>query len=137
MSDTGVIDSDRPLISAHCVRVPVSDGHMSTVSVSFDDKPSHDDILDAWKHWVTLPQQLELPSAPKPFLKYFDEEDRPQTRLDRDEGNGMTITVGRLREDTVFDYRFIALSHNTLRGAAGGSVLTAELLCKEGWIEHH
>ena len=132
--ETGIADSERPVISAQCVRVPVSDGHLATVSVSFDEKPSADDILDAWKHWVTLPQQLDLPSAPKPFLKYFDEEDRPQTRLDRDEGNGMTITVGRLREDPVLDYRFIALSHNTLRGAAGGSVLTAELLCKEGWI---
>lgn len=131
----GIEPAKGPVFSAQCIRVPVSDGHLAAISVRFAQKPSREDILDAWKHWVTLPQQLSLPSAPKPFLKYFDEQDRPQTKLDRNEGNGMAVTVGRLREDPIMDYRFITLSHNTLRGAAGGSVLTAELLCKENYIE--
>lgn len=131
----GIEPAALPTISAQCIRVPVSDGHLAAVSVLFEEKPTKEDILDAWKHWSTLPQQLGLPSAPKPFLKYLEEEDRPQTKLDRNEGAGMTITMGRLREDPIMDYRFVALSHNTLRGAAGGSVLSAELLYKEGYIE--
>lgn len=135
VGEGGIVPAKGPVIAAQCLRVPVSDGHIAAVSVRFDKKPSYDEILSAWASFETLPQQLGLPSAPKPFLKYIDEPDRPQTRLDRDEGRGMAITIGRLRKDPVMDWRFVALSHNTLRGAAGGGVLTAELLCKEGWIE--
>ncbi len=131
----GVIVHGRsPIISAHCVRVAASDGHLATVSVRFDNKPSREQILAAWRDFSGLPQQLKLPSAPQPFLRYFEEPDRPQTRLDRDFEHGMGVTLGRLREDALFDYRFVGLSHNTLRGAAGGSVLSAELLCAQGYI---
>lgn len=123
-----------PRISSQCLRVPVGDGHMAAVSVSFDEKPSRQEILSAWQNYRTLPQMLDLPSAPTPFLNYFEQADRPQTRLDRDIGNGMGIAIGRLREDSIFDYRFVCLSHNTLRGAAGGGVLTAELLYRQGYI---
>ncbi|MCL1964849.1 MAG: aspartate-semialdehyde dehydrogenase [Firmicutes bacterium] len=133
-SEEGIKLAEAPVIGAQCIRVPVSDGHLAAVSVRFQAKPSREEILAAWNNWETLPQQLNLPSAPKPFLKYFEEENRPQTKLDRNEGRGMAVTIGRLREDPIFDWRFVALSHNTLRGAAGGGVLSAELLCKEGWI---
>ncbi len=129
-----IVSAEAPVISAHCVRVAASDGHLATVSVSFAEKPTAAQVLEAWRSFSALPQQLDLPSAPKPFLKYFDEPDRPQTRLDRDFERGMGITLGRLREDSLFDYRFIGLSHNTLRGAAGGAVLIAELLCAQGYI---
>jgi aspartate-semialdehyde dehydrogenase len=112
--------------------VPVSDGHLAAVSVSFARKPSKERILELWKGFEGKPQQLGLPSAPKPFLIYFAEDDRPQTRLDRGAGAGMGITIGRLREDRLLDWRFVCLSHNTIRGAAGGAVLTAELLKAEG-----
>lgn len=123
-----------PAITAQCVRVPVSDGHMAAVFVSFANKPSRDHILAAWKEYQGKPQKLGLPSAPTPFLHYFEDDARPQTRLDRDAGNGQAITIGRLREDSIFDWRFVALSHNTVRGAAGGAVLTAELLKAEGFL---
>jgi len=106
---------------------------MAAVSVSFKNKPSKEDILSAWNTPSPI-ENLELPSNPTPYLKYFEEADRPQTRLDRMLGNGMSISMGRLREDNIFDWRFVCLSHNTLRGAAGGAVLTAELLCKKGYI---
>jgi aspartate-semialdehyde dehydrogenase len=130
----GIVAAREPVISAQCIRVPASDGHMAAVFVSFDRTPSREEILARWKAFAGRPQQLELPSAPRPFLQYFEDESRPQTRLDRDAGNGMAVTIGRLRTDTLFDYRFVALSHNTVRGAAGGAVLTAELLTKDGWI---
>jgi len=131
----GMIEpASEPAISAHCVRVAVSDGHLATVSVSFAEKPSPEQMIAAWRSYTALPQRLCLPSAPKSFLHYFNEPDRPQTRLDRDLERGMGIALGRLREDPLFDYRFVGLSHNTLRGAAGGSVLTAELLCAQGYI---
>ncbi len=133
-AEEGIRMAASPVIAAQCLRVPVSDGHMAAVSVRFEQKPSREEILAAWAGFETLPQQLGLPSAPKPFLKYFEEDNRPQTKLDRSEGKGMTVSIGRLREDPISDYRFVALSHNTLRGAAGGAVLMAELLCKEGWI---
>lgn len=135
IGDTGIDNVKTPIISAQCLRVPISDGHMAAVSVRFDKKPSYEEILYAWQSWETVPQQLGLPSAPKPFLKYFPDHDRPQTKLDRLEGRGMAVSIGRLREDPVMDWRFVALSHNTLRGAAGGGILSAELLCKEGWIQ--
>lgn len=129
-----IVPTQTPVISAQCLRVPVSDGHMAAVSVSFRNKPSMEEIFEAWKTWETEAQRLELPSAPTPFIKYFDEPDRPQTKLDRDFENGMGVCTGRLREDNLFDYKFVCLSHNTLRGAAGGGVLSAEYLCKAGYI---
>lgn len=124
-----------PVISAQCLRVPVADGHMAAVSVSFEHKPDMQEILNRWHAYHTLAQQLELPSAPTPFIRYMEEPDRPQTRLDRDFERGMGITIGRLRPDPIFDYKFVCLSHNTLRGAAGGGVLSAELLCAQGYIQ--
>jgi aspartate-semialdehyde dehydrogenase len=129
-----IVAATTPVISAQCIRVPVSDGHLAAVSVAFERKPSRDQILSAWKEYGGKPQQLALPSAPRPFLQYFDDDSRPQTRLDRDAGRGQAITIGRLRPDPVLDWRFVALSHNTVRGAAGGAVLTAELLSAEGYL---
>ena len=123
-----------PAITAQCIRVPVSDGHMAAVFVAFERKPSRDQILSAWKEYAGKPQHLGLPSAPKPFLQYFEDDTRPQTRLDRDAGRGQAVTLGRLRPDPVFDWKFVALSHNTVRGAAGGAVLTAELLAADGYL---
>ena len=131
-----IVSAGTPVISAQCYRVPVSDGHMAAVSVSFDKKPPRDEILDRWKAFKGAPQELNLPSAPKQFLTYFEEDNRPQTRLDRDLERGMGVSLGRLREDSIFDYKFAALAHNTVRGAAGGAVLTAELLCAQGYIPH-
>ncbi len=123
-----------PVISAQCIRVPATDGHLAAVSVSFDKKPEMNEILDRWNHFETEAQRLSLPSAPTPFLQYFEDPSRPQTRLDRDFQRGMGVCIGRLRPDSLFDYKFVCLSHNTLRGAAGGGVLTAELLCAKGFI---
>ncbi|MSS70240.1 MAG: aspartate-semialdehyde dehydrogenase [Candidatus Latescibacteria bacterium] len=134
VADGRIVNADLPVISAQCIRVPVSDGHLAAVSVSFERKPPKGEILERWRTFEGKPQRLGLPSAPKPFLIYFDEENRPQTRLDRDAGNGMAVTLGRLREDHLFDYQFVALSHNTVRGAAGGAILTAELLKAEGYL---
>ena len=130
-----IVPIKSPLISAQCIRVPVTDGHMAATSVSFETKPTVEEVLECWHHFEVDQRAVSLPSSPKPFITYFEEEDRPQTRLDRDAGNGMGITLGRLREDNVFDYKFIALSHNTVRGAAGGGVLMAELLKQEGYIQ--
>ncbi len=131
----GVIEqAGKPLISSQCIRVPVTDGHMAAVFVQFAKKPPKEKILELWKAFEGKPQRLGLPSAPKPFLTYFTEDNRPQTRLDRDAGGGMGVTIGRLRDDLMLDYRFVCLSHNTLRGAAGGAVLTAELLKAEGHL---
>ena len=136
VEDGKIVKADAPVISAQCYRVAAADGHMAAVSVSFDRKPSKEEILKRWREFKGLPQTLELPSAPRQFLNYFEEENRPQTRLDRDIEGGMGVSIGRLREDSIFDYKFVSLSHNTLRGAAGGAVLLAELLCAEGYIEH-
>ncbi|MBQ4121434.1 MAG: aspartate-semialdehyde dehydrogenase [Clostridia bacterium] len=130
-----IVKANAPLITTQCIRVPVSDGHTSAVFVSFEEKPSKEDILAAWDSYEGIPQKLKLPSAPEKFLTYFEEDNRPQAKLDRDIYNGMGITLGRLREDTVFDYKFVGLSHNTVRGAAGGAVLIAELLCKKGYFD--
>ena len=131
----GIVAAREPVISAQCIRVPASDGHLAAVFVQFEKKASKEEILALWKGFAGRPQQLGLPSAPSPFLQYFEDEARPQTRLDRDAGKGMAVTIGRLRPDSLFDWRFVALSHNTVRGAAGGAVLTAELLTKDGWIQ--
>ncbi len=129
-----IVTAKAPQITAQCIRVPVSDGHMAAVFVEFETKPSREQILSAWKEFSGKPQQLKLPSAPTPFLHYFEEDNRPQTKLDRDAGNGQAVSIGRLREDEMFDWRFVALSHNTVRGAAGGAVLTAELLKADGYL---
>ncbi len=127
--------ADSPVITAQCLRVPVSDGHTAAVFVSFDKKPTKEEILQAWAEFAGEPQKLALPSAPKQFLHYFEENDRPQAKLDRNLENGMAVSVGRLREDILFDYKFVCLSHNTLRGAAGGAVLMAELLAAKGYFD--
>ncbi len=129
-----IVKASSPIITTQCIRVPVSDGHTAAVFVSFDRKPSKEEIIERWNSFRGLPQELNLPSAPKQFIKYFEEDNRPQTSLDRDYERGMGICVGRLREDTVYDYKFVGLSHNTLRGAAGGGVLTAELLTAQKYI---
>ena len=137
----GHIDGDKivpattPSITAQCLRVPVSDGHMGAVFVSFDKKPTKEEILKTWKEFHGPAQDLDLPSAPKQFLHYFEEDDRPQPKLDRMLENGMAVSIGRLREDTQYDYKFVCLSHNTLRGAAGGAVLLAELLAVKGYFD--
>ncbi|HHV58705.1 MAG TPA: aspartate-semialdehyde dehydrogenase [Clostridiaceae bacterium] len=135
VAENGITTAEKPVISAQCIRVPVSDGHLAAVSVIFETKPSKSDILRAWEEFEGKPQKLGLPNAPKKFIKYLEDESRPQTHLDRDFERGMGITVGRLREDPIFDYKFVCLSHNTLRGAAGGAVLIAELLKAEGYLE--
>jgi len=134
LQDGRIVKATAPTITAQCVRVPVSDGHMAAVFVRFETKPARDEILAAWREFAGPPQSLGLPSAPSPFLHYFEENERPQTRLDRDAGHGQGVTIGRLRPDAIFDWRFVALSHNTIRGAAGGAVLTAELLKAQGYL---
>ena len=126
-----IIKAQNPLITTQCIRVPVTDGHLAAVFVSFENKPSKEEILELWQNY----KGLDLPSAPKQFIKYFEEDNRPQTKLDRDAENGMGITVGRLREDLLYDYKFVCLSHNTVRGAAGGAVLMAEYLMANGYIK--
>ena len=133
--DGEIVSATTPVITSQCIRVPVTDGHLAAVFVKFDKKPTREEILEAWASYSGKPQALALPSAPKQFLTYFEEENRPQTRLDRDLYGGMGVTLGRLREDAIFDYRFVGLSHNTLRGAAGGAVLIAELLYREGYLK--
>jgi aspartate-semialdehyde dehydrogenase len=129
-----IVNAEKPIISAQCLRVAASDGHMAAVSVRFAKKVTKEQILERWANYETEAQRLELPSAPKPFLQYFEDPSRPQTRLDRDFQNGFGVSIGRLREDKIFDWRFVCLSHNTIRGAAGGGILTAELLCRKGYI---
>ena len=130
-----IVSSESPRFTAQCLRVPVSDGHMGAVFVRFENKPSKEEILQAWKEFHGPAQDLELPSAPKQFLHYFEENDRPQPKLDRMLENGMAVSIGRLREDNQYDYKFVCLSHNTLRGAAGGAVLLAELLAAKGYFD--
>lgn len=131
-----IVKADAPAITAQCLRVPVSDGHTAAVFVKFADgkKPTIEQIKADWADFKGRPQELELPSAPKQFIHYFEEPDRPQAKLDRELEGGMAVSMGRLRPDTQYDYKFVGLSHNTLRGAAGGGVLLAELLCAEGYI---
>ena len=130
-----IVNSATPKLTAQCLRVPVSDGHMAAVFVSFDKKPTKEEILEKWQNFAGRAQELNLPSAPKQFLHYFTEDNMPQTKLQRNLENGMAVSIGRLREDSQYDYKFVCLSHNTLRGAAGGAVLLAELLCAEGYID--
>ena len=134
LEDGVITPADSPAITSQCIRVPASDGHMAAVFIAFQDKPGINEVIRLWQEFSGHPQELSLPSAPKRFLHYFEEDNRPQTGLDRMLENGMAVSLGRLRPDSQYDYRFIGLSHNTLRGAAGGAVLLAELLCAENYI---
>ncbi len=129
-----IVPAKEPVITTQCLRVPVTDGHMAAVFVKFDKKPTKEEILEEWKNFRGKPQTLGLPSAPEQFITYFEEDNRPQTGVDRDLYGGMGVSCGRLREDALYDYKFVGLSHNTLRGAAGGAVLIAELLYREGYL---
>lgn len=126
---------DKPVISAQCYRVPVLEGHMASVAVSFSDPPTKEQILEAWQNFQGAEIARDLPSSPKQKITYYEENDRPQTRLDVMTENGMGFMASRLREDPIFDFKFTGLSHNTIRGAAGGAILMAELLTKQGFIE--
>jgi aspartate-semialdehyde dehydrogenase len=130
-----IVNATSPCITTQCLRVPVSDGHTAAVFVSFENKPSKEEILKLWADFKGAPQELELPSAPKQFIHYFEEDNRPQANLDRNLEGGMAVSAGRLREDSQYDYKFVCLSHNTLRGAAGGGVLLAELLAAKGYFD--
>lgn len=131
-----IVKADAPSITAQCLRVPVSNGHTAAVFVTFAQKPTMEQMKQIWADYQGRAQELKLPTAPKQFLNYFEENDRPQSKLDRGLEGGMAVSIGRLRPDTQYDYKFVSLSHNTLRGAAGGGVLLAELLCAEGYIDH-
>jgi aspartate semialdehyde dehydrogenase (EC 1.2.1.11) len=135
IKDGVIVPTTTPSITTQCIRVPVSDGHLAAVFASFEKKPELDEIINKWVSFKGRAQELELPSAPKQFLHYFAEDDRPQTKLDRNLEGGMAVSIGRLRRDTQYDVKFVCLSHNTIRGAAGGGILMAELLCKEGYID--
>ena len=135
MKDGKIVPAETPCITTQCLRVPVSNGHFAAVFVSFENKPSKEEILQIWKEYKGVPQELELPSAPKQFLNYFEEDNYPQAKLHRNLENGMAVSIGRLREDTQYDYKFVCLSHNTLRGAAGGAVEMAELYAAKGYFD--
>ena len=133
IKDDEIVLNDEIKISSQCVRVPVSEGHMATVSVKFRKKPTKEEIINCWSNYANV--DYDLPYKCDKFITYLDADDRPQTKLDRELYSGMGISVGRLREDNIFDYKFVGLSHNTIRGAAGGAILTAELLYKKGYLD--
>ena len=133
--DGEIVKAEGPVITTQCIRVPVLNGHTAAVFVRFAKKPTKEQLIEKMVNFKGLPQELELPSAPKQFIQYLEEDNRPQVKLDVDYENGMGVSVGRLREDTVYDYKFVGLSHNTVRGAAGGAVLCAELLKAQGYIQ--
>ncbi|MBQ2275147.1 MAG: aspartate-semialdehyde dehydrogenase [Lachnospiraceae bacterium] len=130
-----IVKADGPVITCQCIRVPVLNGHTAAAFVKFKKKPTKEELIDRLVNFKGLPQELNLPSAPKQFIQYLEEDNRPQVNLDVDFENGMGVSIGRLREDTVYDYKFVGLSHNTVRGAAGGAVLCAELLKAQGYIQ--
>lgn len=134
VEDGVIVPAESPVITCQCIRVPVLDGHTAAVFVKFRKKPTREQLIEKLKSFTGEPQKLELPSAPKQFIQYLEEDNRPQVKLDVDYENGMGISVGRLREDSVYDWKFIGLSHNTVRGAAGGAVLCAEMLVAKGYI---
>ena len=135
VGENGIINDDSIQISATCIRVPVTDGHTASVNLKFKDQiPTEEEIIKIWKEFSSVPQELNLPFAPKHPIIYLDNLNRPQPKKDRDNDKGMAVTIGRLRRDTIFDYKFVALSHNTIRGAAGGAILNAELLKAKGFI---
>ena len=136
VGEKGIISNEHLKISATTTRVPVLDGHTAVLNIKFAKQaPNRDEILKIWKAFSSVPQDLDLPFAPAQAIIYTDDEMRPQPKLDVMNDKGMAVTVGRLREDSVFDYKFVALSHNTIRGAAGGAILAAELLVKKGFIK--
>lgn len=135
VKDGVIVKAQEPVITCQCIRVPVLNGHTAAVFVKFRKKPTKEELIDRMVNFKGLPQELKLPSAPEQFIRYMEEDNRPQVTLDVDYERGMGISVGRLREDTVYDYKFVGLSHNTVRGAAGGAVLCAELLTSQGYIE--
>ena len=135
LQDGKIVNASSPAITAQCIRVPASDGHMAAVFVKFDNPPTIEQAIADWRTYSGAAQELKLPSAPKQFLHYFEEDNRPQTNLDRNLENGMAVSVGRARGDSIFDMRFVCLSHNTVRGAAGGAVLMAELLAAQGYLD--
>lgn len=130
-----IVNATTPSITSQCIRVPVSDGHTAAVFVSFDKPATEEEIISKWENYKGRAQELNLPSAPKQFLHYFRENDRPQINSERNLENGMAVSIGRLRPDTQYTMKFVCMSHNTLRGAAGGAVLMAELLCAEGYVD--
>mgnify|MGYP003259179166 CR=1 FL=1 len=130
-----IVKADLPKITCQCVRVPVLNGHTAAVFINFEKKPSKEELIRRLESYKGFPQEADLPSAPKQFIRYLTEDDRPQVKLDVDYERGMGVTIGRLREDTIYDYKFIGLSHNTVRGAAGGAVLCAEALTAKGYIQ--
>ena len=134
IKDGVIVKAEEPVITCQCIRVPVLDGHTAAVFVKFRKKPTKEQLIEKLRSFKGLPQELELPSAPKQFIQYLEEDNRPQVKLDVNFEKGMGVSVGRLREDTVYDWKFVGLSHNTLRGAAGGAVLCAELLTAQGYI---
>lgn len=136
IEDGVIVKAQEPKITCQCVRVPVLNGHTAAVFVKFRKQPTKGQLIEKLNSFSGLPQALKLPSAPKQFIRYMEEDNRPQVALDVDVENGMGISVGRLREDSIYDWKFIGLSHNTVRGAAGGAVLCAELLTAQGYIEH-
>lgn len=135
VKDGVIVKAERPVITTQCIRVPILNGHTAAVFVKFAKKPTKEELIAKLKSFSGLPQELNLPSAPRQFIQYLEEDNRPQVGLDVDYENGMGVSVGRLREDTVYDYKFVGLSHNTIRGAAGGAILCAELLTAKGYIQ--
>ena len=135
IEDGVIVKAQSPVITCQCIRVPVLNGHTAAVFVKFKKKVTKEELIEKLERFKGLPQELKLPSAPAQFIRYMEEDNRPQVSLDVDFENGMGISVGRLREDTVYDYKFVGLSHNTVRGAAGGAVLCAELLTAKGYIK--
>jgi aspartate-semialdehyde dehydrogenase len=135
IEDGKIVNATEPNITSQCLRVPVSDGHTAAVFATFEKPATMEEIIERWETYKGVPQELKLPSAPKQFLHYFREEDRPQTRLDRNLEKGMAVSIGRLRPDSQYTIKFVCLSHNTLRGAAGGAVLLAELLAAKGYMD--
>ena len=135
VKDGVIVKAESPVITTQCIRVPILNGHTAAVFVKFAKKPTKEELIAKLKSFSGLPQELNLPSAPRQFIQYLEEDNRPQVGLDVDYENGMGISVGRLREDTVYDYKFVGLSHNTIRGAAGGAILCAELLTAKGYIQ--
>ncbi len=129
-----IVKAELPKITCQCIRVPVLNGHTAAVFINFEKKPSKEQLIEALKNYKGFPQEEALPSAPKQFIQYLDEDNRPQVKLDVDYENGMGVSIGRLREDSMFDYKFVGLSHNTVRGAAGGAVLCAETLTAKKYI---
>ena len=134
VKDGQIVPADFIKITSQCIRVPVLNGHTATVFVKFKKQPTKEQLIEAIRNFKGLPQELELPSAPKQFIQYLEDDNRPQVALDVDFEHGMGISVGRIREDSIYDWKFVGLSHNTVRGAAGGAVLCAELLKAKGYI---